>query len=478
MQGSLFNPAGVEERGDDGPQALRLRPHSNQGYIRKMGKKSQELFQRALGLMPGGVNSPVRAFRAVGGDPVFIARGRGARLTSVDGEEYIDYVMSWGPLILGHCHPEVMESLARVLQTGTSFGAATEGEVELAERIREAFPSAERIRLVNSGTEATLSALRVARAATGRDKILKFEGCYHGHVDSLLVKAGSGVATLGLPDSPGVPRSLAELTVTVPYNGLNALDAAFAAHGDQLAAAIVEPVAGNMGCVLPQPGFLEKLRALTARHGTVLIFDEVMTGFRVAYGGAQQVYGIVPDLTTLGKIIGGGLPVGAYGGKAEIMDLVAPSGPVYQAGTLSGNPLAVSAGLKTLEVIRRPGFYERLDLLSAKLAEGLEARARKAGVPLAVNRAGSMLTAFFTAQPVVDYDSARRADTEAFARFFRAVFEGGVYLPPSQFEAVFLSAAHTEEDIAQTLSTAESAFCALARRAAGLSTDRKTLRDP
>ncbi|MGH9354741.1 MAG: glutamate-1-semialdehyde 2,1-aminomutase, partial [Terriglobia bacterium] len=333
-----------------------------------MGKKSQDLFQRAMRLMPGGVNSPVRAFRAVGGDPVFVARGYGARLTSVDGDEYIDYVMSWGPLILGHCHPEVMESLARVLETGTSFGAATEGEVELAERIREAFPSMQRTRLVNSGTEATLSALRVARAATGRDKILKFEGCYHGHVDSLLVKAGSGVATLGLPDSPGVPRCLAELTITVPYNDVNALDACFAGHGDQLAAAIVEPVAGNMGCILPEAGFLERLRSLTARHGTVLIFDEVMTGFRVAYGGAQQLYGIVPDLNTLGKIIGGGLPVGAYGGKAEIMDLVAPSGPVYQAGTLAGNPLAVAAGLKTLEVIRRPDFYTRLDSLGAMLA--------------------------------------------------------------------------------------------------------------
>ncbi len=430
-----------------------------------MGKKSEELFQRAIRLMPGGVNSPVRAFRAVGGDPVFLARGQGARVTSVDGDEYVDYVMSWGPLILGHCHPEVMESLARVLETGTSFGAATGGEVELAEQIHRAFPSIERVRLVNSGTEATLSALRAARAATGRDKILKFEGCYHGHSDSLLVKAGSGVATLGLPDSPGVPRCLAELTITLPYNGLDALDAAFAAHGDQLAAAIVEPVAGNMGCVLPQAGFLEKLRALTARHGTVLIFDEVMTGFRVDYGGAQQLYGITPDLTTLGKIIGGGLPVGAYGGKAEIMDLIAPSGPVYQAGTLSGNPLAVAAGLKTLEVIRRPGFYERLEWLSVELADGLVAKARNASVPLTVNRAGSMLTAFFAAQPVTDYASARRADTDAFAAFFRAMLARGVYLPPSQFEAAFLSAAHSEQDIAGTLEAAGSAFQAVAARA-------------
>ncbi len=423
-----------------------------------MAKKSEELFQRAIRLMPGGVNSPVRAFRAVGGEPVFLARGQGARVTSVDDDEYIDYVMSWGPLILGHCHPEVMESLARLLGTGTSFGAATEGEVELAEQIHTAFPSIERIRLVNSGTEATLSALRVARAATGRDKILKFDGCYHGHGDSLLVKAGSGVATLGLPDSPGVPRCLAELTITSPYNGLEALEAAFAAHGGQLAAAIVEPVAGNMGCVLPQAGFLQKLRALTARYGTVLIFDEVMTGFRLAHGGAQQVYGITPDLTTLGKIIGGGLPVGAYGGKAEIMDLIAPSGPVYQAGTLSGNPLAVAAGLTTLEVIRRPGFYEQLESRAAELAEGIAGRARKVGVPLTVNRAGSMLTAFFSAQPITDHASARRADTGAFAGFFRAMLGRGVYLPPSQFEAAFLSAAHSKEDVAQTLQAAEAAF--------------------
>ena len=408
--------------------------------------------------MPGGVNSPVRAFRAVGGDPVFIASGKGSRITDVDGNTYLDYVGSWGPLILGHCHPEVMDALARALSTGTSFGASTAGEVELADAIHQAFPSVERVRLVNSGTEATLSALRVARAATGREKILKFEGCYHGHADSLLVKAGSGVATLGLPDSPGVPRALAELTVTASYNEVGALDEVFRVHQGQLAAAIVEPVAGNMGCVPPRPGFLERLRDLTAEQGTVLIFDEVMTGFRVAYGGAQQLYGIRPDLTTLGKIIGGGLPAAAYGGKAALMDLVAPAGPVYQAGTLSGNPLAIAAGIKTLELLRRPGFYERLNAVSEELAAGLAAEAARAGVALTINRAGSMFTAFFSPEPVTDYASARKSDTAAFARFFRTLLDRGVYFPPSQFEAAFVSAAHTAEDVALTLAAARRAF--------------------
>ena len=427
-----------------------------------MPTKSQELFQKALTLMPGGVNSPVRAFRAVGGDPVFITRGKGSSITDVDGRNYIDYVMSWGPLILGHCHPEVVESLARVIGTGTSFGACTPAEIELAERIREAYPSIERVRLVNSGTEATLSALRVARAATGRDKILKFEGCYHGHGDSLLVKAGSGVATLGLPDSPGVPRALAELTVTVPFNDPAALEEAFRIHSNQLAAVIVEPVVGNSGCVLPRAGFLEKLRQLTANQGTILIFDEVMTGFRVAYGGAQQLYEIKPDLTTLGKVIGGGLPVGAYGGNAALMDQVAPAGPVYQAGTLSGNPLAVAAGIKTLEILRRPGAYERLDATSEKLASGLAAAAAKAGVPLTVNRAGSMFTCFFTRGPVTNYASAKKSDTARFGRFFRSLLEQGVYLPPSQFEAAFVSTAHTEADVASTLNAAAKAFAEIA----------------
>ena len=423
-----------------------------------MRTKSAELFAKALRLMPGGVNSPVRAFRAVGGDPVFIASGKGSRITDVDGNTYLDYVGSWGPLILGHCHPEVMDALARALSTGTSFGASTAGEVELADAIHQAFPSVERVRLVNSGTEATLSALRVARAATGREKILKFEGCYHGHADSLLVKAGSGVATLGLPDSPGVPRALAELTVTASYNEVGALDEVFRVHQGQLAAAIVEPVAGNMGCVPPRPGFLERLRDLTAEQGTVLIFDEVMTGFRVAYGGAQQLYGIRPDLTTLGKIIGGGLPAAAYGGKAVLMDLVAPAGPVYQAGTLSGNPLAVAAGIKTLELLRRPGFYERLNAVSEELAAGLAAEAARAGVALTINRAGSMFTAFFSPEPVTDYASARKSDTAAFARFFRTLLDRGVYFPPSQFEAAFVSAAHTAEDVALTLDAARRAF--------------------
>ena len=365
-----------------------------------------------------------------------------------------------GP-VLGHAHREVVEELAKVLGTGTSFGTCTPREVELAERILEAYPSIERVRLVNSGTEATLSALRVARAATGRDKILKFEGCYHGHGDSLLVKAGSGVATLGLPDSPGVPRALAELTVTVPFNDTAALEEAFRVHRMELAAAIVEPVVGNMGCVLPRPGFLQKLRALTEEQGTVLIFDEVMTGFRVAYGGAQQLYKIDPDMTTLGKIIGGGLPVGAYGGKARLMDLVAPTGPVYQAGTLSGNPLAVAAGLKTLEILRRPGLYERLDLLTAKLTNGLMAEAARQGVALTVNRVGSMFTAFFTANPVADYASAKRSDASGYGIFFRALLESGVYFPPSQFEAAFVSTSHSEGDVAATLSAASSAFAAL-----------------
>ncbi len=427
-----------------------------------MPSKSQELFRKALRLMPGGVNSPVRAFRAVGGDPVFISSGKGSRITDVDGRSYIDFVMSWGPLVLGHCHPEVVEAVAKALGTGTSFGASTAAEVELAERLVEAFPSMERVRLVSSGTEATISAVRVARAATGREKILKFEGCYHGHGDSFLVKAGSGVATLGLPDSPGVPRALAELTITVPFNDTQALEEAFRVHHRQLAAAVVEPVAGNMGVVPPLEGFLEKLRSLTAEHGTVLIFDEVITGFRIAYGGAQQTCRVLPDLTTLGKIIGGGLPVGAYGGKAALMDLVAPVGPVYQAGTLSGNPLAVSAGLKTLEILRRPGTYDRLNSLSEKLTAGLGAEAKRAGVALAINRVASMFTPFFTRGPVVDYASARKAETSAFAGFFRAMLEQGVYFPPSQFEAAFVSAAHSEDDVQKTIAAAAKAFAKVA----------------
>jgi glutamate-1-semialdehyde 2,1-aminomutase len=432
-----------------------------QAGTKPMTNKSQELFEKARRLMPGGVNSPVRAFRAVGGHPIFMASGKGATIVDVDGKSYLDYVLSWGPLILGHAHPEVVETLVKVLETGTSFGACTPREVELAERITEAYPSIERVRLVNSGTEATLSALRVARAATGRDKILKFEGCYHGHGDSLLVKAGSGVATLGLPDSPGVPRALAELTVTVPFNHTPALEEAFRVHRNQLAAVIVEPVAGNMGVVVPHLDFLEKLRALTLEQGTVLIFDEVMTGFRVAYGGAQQLYKIDPDMTTLGKIIGGGLPVGAYGGKARLMDLVAPVGPVYQAGTLSGNPLAVAAGLKTLEILRRPGLYERLDLLTEKLVGGLVKEAAGLGTLLTANRVGSMFTIFFTPQPVSDFASAQKADTAAYSLFFHLLLEAGVYFPPSQFEAAFVSTSHSEGDMTATLEAASLAFAGL-----------------
>jgi glutamate-1-semialdehyde 2,1-aminomutase len=367
-------------------------------------------------------------------------------------------VLSWGPLILGHCHPEVVEALERVLHTGTSFGASTAAEVELAERITEAFPSIERVRLTNSGSEATMAALRLARAATKREKILKFEGCYHGHGDSLLVRAGSGVATLGLPDSPGVPPSLAQLTVTVPFNDVAAVEEAFRAHRNELAAAIVEPVVGNAGCIPPQTGFLQRLRELTAGQGTVLIFDEVMTGFRIAYGGAQERFGVRADLTTLGKVIGGGLPVGAYGGRAELMDLVAPSGPVYQAGTLSGNPLAVTAGLKTLEVLRRPGAYEQLEAVSAALESGLKKAAGEAGKALTTNRVGSMFTAFFTDGPVRDFTGAKRADTAAFSRFFRGLLDRGVYFPPSQFEAGFVSLAHGDGEIRETLEAAREAL--------------------
>lgn len=430
-----------------------------------MFEKSKQLFERAKEIIPGGVNSPVRAFKAVGGNPLFIARGAGSRIYDVDRNCFIDYVGSWGPLVLGHCHPEVMEALRKVLETGTSYGAPTEREIELAELICEAFPSIEKVRLTNSGTESTMAALRLARGFTGRPMILKFEGCYHGHGDSLLVKAGSGVATLGLPDSPGVPSDLAKLTLTCQFNDLAEVEAAFGEHGAQIAAVILEPVVGNMGCVLPRPGFLEGLRKITSAHGSLLIFDEVMTGFRVAYGGAQERYQVKADLTTLGKIIGGGLPVGAYGGRREIMDHVAPVGPVYQAGTLSGNPLAVTAGITTLKILKRPGTYETLEARSKRLNEGLLAAARQAGVAVTSNRTGSMFTTFFTdGAPIVNWPTAKQADTARFATFFRAMLDNGVYLAPSQFEAGFLSTAHTDADIEETLDAARKAFAAVAKR--------------
>ncbi|MBZ5580345.1 MAG: glutamate-1-semialdehyde 2,1-aminomutase [Acidobacteriia bacterium] len=416
--------------------------------------KSEDLFRRALQIVPGGVNSPVRAFRSVGGTPPFIARGQGSHLFDVDGNEYIDYVGSWGPLLLGHRHPAILSALEHALTIGTSFGAPTEAEVELAAAICDAVPSIEMVRLVNSGTEATMSAIRVARGFTGRDLIVKFEGCYHGHVDSLLVKAGSGVATLGIADTRGVPKAFCDSTLALPYNSPDAMQEAFRAHGQRIAAVIVEPVVGNMGCVPPRPGYLEALREITARHGALLIFDEVMTGFRVAFGGAQQRFGIRPDLTTLGKVIGGGLPVGAYGGRKDIMSLVAPAGPVYQAGTLSGNPLAVAAGLAMLRYLKaHPEVYAQLESCTAELCSA-------APPGITVNRVGSMFTFFFTDQPVTDYESAKRSDTARFGRFFQAMLERGVYLAPSQFEAAFVSAAHTEEDIRQTIAAARQAFSA------------------
>ncbi|HLH40243.1 MAG TPA: glutamate-1-semialdehyde 2,1-aminomutase [Bryobacteraceae bacterium] len=410
--------------------------------------QSAAWFARAQSRIPGGVNSPVRAFGGVGGSPPFIARGQGSRIFDIDGNSYLDYVGSWGPLILGHRHVAVIEAVRAALEDGTSFGAPTEREVEMAELIAQIMPSMEMSRLVNSGTEATMSALRLARGFTGRELTIKFEGCYHGHVDSLLVKAGSGMATLGIADTAGVPAGFASSTIALPFNSIAAVEKAFGQHGDKIACVIVEPVAGNMGCVPPLPGFLEALRELTARHGALLIFDEVMTGFRLALGGAQQRFGITPDLTTLGKIIGGGLPMAAYGGRAEVMKRVAPLGPVYQAGTLSGNPLAVAAGLAILRfLLAHPDIYQQLETRAAELC---------ASPPPAVtvNRAGSMFTFFFTDRPVTDWESARRCDTVRFAKFFHHMLERGVYLAPSQFEAGFVSAAHSQEDIRRTVEAA------------------------
>lgn len=425
-----------------------------------MNKYSQSaaLFERAQQVIPGGVNSPVRAFRGVGGTPLFIRAAQGATLTDADGRNYIDYVGSWGPLILGHAHAEVIAAIQQAATRGTSYGAPTELEIELAEEVMEAFPAIEKLRLTSSGTEATMSALRVARGFTQRPKIVKFEGCYHGHGDSLLVRAGSGVATLGLPDSPGVLPEVAQNTITVPFNDVAALTAVFNEVGAQIAAVIIEPVVGNMGCVPPREGYLQAVRNITAQHGALLIFDEVMTGLRVAHGGAQELYGIKPDLTCLGKIIGGGLPVGAFGGRRDIMDMVAPVGPVYQAGTLSGNPLAVTAGLTTLRLLKSLNPYPQLERATARLIAGLEEAAREAGVATITNRIGSMFTCFFTSEPVYDWTTANRSDRAAFARFFHAMLEEGIYLAPSQFEAAFVSVAHTDEIIERTVTAARQAF--------------------
>jgi len=413
------------------------------------GEKSRALFERAQRLMPGGVNSPVRAFRAVGGTPFFVARGEGCFLWDVDGNRYVDFVCSWGALILGHAHPEVVAAVKAAVERGTTYGAPTELEVRLAEQIQSAFPTMEMLRLVNSGTEATMSALRVARGYTGRRKVVKFEGCYHGHADYLLVKAGSGATTFGIPDSAGVPESFSQETIVLPYNDADAFIRTMDEIGDQVAAVIVEPVAGNMGVVLPQQKFLQALREQTRKHGAVLIFDEVITGFRLTYGGAQHLFGIEPDMTCLGKIVGGGFPLAAYGGRREIMQAVAPLGPVYQAGTLSGNPVAVTAGLTTLRILERDKPYAELERRTNWLTDAIADAARAFNIPVQINRIASMFTAFFTDQPVTDYASAKRSDTKRFARFFHALLQRGVFLPPSQFEAAFLSVAHSDEVLAQ-----------------------------
>ncbi|MCF8067262.1 MAG: glutamate-1-semialdehyde 2,1-aminomutase [Desulfobacterales bacterium] len=418
--------------------------------------KSHKLFEKARQVIPGGVNSPVRACLSVGGEPLFIDRADGCRVFDVDGNSYIDYVGSWGPMILGHRHPEVIKALSLVLDRGTSFGAPTDLEIELADLVIEAVPSVEMIRVVNSGTEATMSAIRLARGVTGRDKIIKFDGCYHGHADTLLVAAGSGIATLGIPGSPGVPEAFVANTLSLPYNDINCITSLMEERGNEIACIIVEPIAGNMGMVPPVAGFLEALRELTAKHGALLIFDEVMTGFRVAHGGAQSLFNITPDLTTMAKIIGGGLPVGAYGGKKEIMSQIAPSGSIYQAGTLSGNPLAMAAGIATLKELKKPGFYEALDEKAEKLMQGLNGAAQKAGIKASAGRIGSMLGFFFTDVDVKNFDDAKTSDTEMFSAFYNGMQEKGIYLAPSQFESLFVSSAHEMVDIDETISAAEA----------------------
>lgn len=421
-------------------------------------KLSDALYRKAVGLMPGGVNSPVRAFKAVGGSPIFIKRAKGSRIYDEDGYEYIDYVLSWGPMILGHAHKSIVTALKKAIEDGTSYGAPTKLELELAELVIKAYPSIEKIRMVNSGTEATMSAIRVARGFTGRDKVVKFDGSYHGHADGLLVKAGSGAATFGVPDSLGVPRSYAKNTMTLPFNDIVRFKTAIEKEWKNIACVIIEPVVGNIGCVLPRPGFLEGIRKITKKYGIVLIFDEVMTGFRVTLGGAQACYGIKPDMTCLGKVIGGGLPVGAYGGKKEIMSMVAPEGPVYQAGTLSGNPLAMTAGIETLKLLLKKKTYEKLELTMQQLEEGLKDASGKAGVKTRFYRAGTMFCTYFTDKEVTDYTSAKYSDTAKFARFFSSMLDQGVNLAPSQFEAGFISTAHTPADIEQTVSYAFNAF--------------------
>ncbi len=421
-------------------------------------EKSKKLFKKAQQLIPGGVNSPVRAFKAVGGNPIFIQKAKGSKIYDIDGNEYIDYVLSWGPLILGHAHPDIVKALKKATERGTSYGAPTPLEIELAELVLKAYPSMDMVRMVNSGTEATMSAIRLARGFTGRDKIIKFEGCYHGHADGLLVRAGSGATTFGIPDSPGVPNSYAQETITLPFNNIEALKDTIDREWKSIACVIIEPVVGNIGCVLPLPGFLETLRELTEKNGIILIFDEVMTGFRVSFGGAQKYYDIKPDMTCLGKVIGGGLPVGAYGGKKEIMSMVSPLGPVYQAGTLSGNPLAMTAGIETIKILSKRNTYKRLEYIANLLEKGLKDAAKMAGAKTRFYRAGTMFCTYFTDVDVIDYNTAKTSDTSRFSRFFLGMLKRGINIAPSQFEAGFISLAHSEKDVEKTVKAAYEAF--------------------